>query len=196
MKIALRLQILIYLLFPLAASAVQIEIKGVALGASEAEVKQRFPWAECEDNKHPDTVPRGDRNCLARSYDYILDKGKEKWESTFGGAYVKYFAFDFYAGKLHRVTIGLHPNWFDDVIETLTTKYGKPKDVSKSTMQNRMGATFINQIYTWRFGDDTIHAQRYGRDLDSSFIEYSTDYADQEYKRRQRRQVRDKTKDL
>ena len=189
--IALRLQILLLLLFPPVASAAQLDFKGIPMGASEAVVQQKFPTsANCNDviNKSQMMVLQddGDRYC---SIDYIE-------ATTIAGVRANICEFRFYADKLYKITFTVNSSNFNTVTDALVVKYGKPSKVTTRNVQNRMGAVFGNDTWTWRVGDNTITAWRYTGNLDYSMIEYLSDPGKRETARREQQKAKRNLKDL
>lgn len=58
---------------------------------------------------------------------------------------------------------------FSDALDALTLKYGPPK-LKRSTVQNRMGASFDQLEATWKDGDRTLYLQRHGSTVDAPVI--------------------------
>jgi hypothetical protein len=100
-----------------------------------------------------------------------------------------------YYGKLESIAITFHPKFFTEVAAALVEKYGSGS-VTTKTLQNRMGASFENKIYSWRRNDATLEARRYTSKLDTSSVTYATDFSLQEFARRRGTSVKEKSKDM
>ncbi len=144
----------------LAAYGQPLEFKGVPFGATEEQMRQSIPnlWMwECSD----DTVPAR-RICRFAGFTYA---NVETLGST---AY-----FD--DNKLSMVGVTIPSAGFDDVVLALSDKYGKPRSVKRSKIQNRMGASFDQLETEWAPNKETIIlARRYVGTVESSSILLAT----------------------
>jgi len=57
--------------------------------------------------------------------------------------------------------------------EAFRAKFGEPNIVETPTVQNRMGATFTNEVYTWDTGVSSIVLSKFGIDLDVMTVFYN-----------------------
>lgn len=78
-------------------------------------------------------------------------------------------------GIVQRIELTLSPDVFDDVAPELIRKFGKPSNITRSTVQNRMGAKYPQVIYSWKAkdGGEVVYTKYAGR-LDWSFLNFST----------------------
>jgi hypothetical protein len=180
MRFAVTLTLLLLLASPASAQETPFEFKGIALGSdiSSIEKSSRF---SCQDPQSP----IADRVCT-------LKFGEKE---TIAGAPVQILLLYYYSGKLEAITISFDAKHFSQVAGALTEKYGEGT-VKTEAVQNRMGATFENEIYLGRRDDAALEAKRYSSKLDRSSVMYRSDFALQEFGRRQGTTAKDKAKDL
>lgn len=158
----------------------QFEFKGIALGSDISSIENTSRFS-CRDPRDP----MADRMCSLKFGEI----------ETIAGAVVEELKLSYYYGKLETIYIAFDAEHFTEVVDALTEKYGTGS-VKTETMQNRMGAMFENKIYSWRRDNATLQARRYASRLDRSSVMYSTDFALQEFARRQGTTVKEKAKDL
>lgn len=78
-------------------------------------------------------------------------------------------------GIVQRIALTLSPDAFDEVAPELVRKFGKPKSISHSAVQNRMGAKYPQVIYLWAAKDGTeVLYMKYAGTLDRSALNFST----------------------
>jgi hypothetical protein len=156
------------------------EFKGIALGSDFDTVKADKKF-DCSD-----TPKRagGDQTCFLG--------GKQE---TIAGIAVDGMLLSFYGGKLHSISIYFNADNFEHVVDALSQKYGDG-DVKTEVVQNRMGATFENHIYSWRRSDETLVATRFTSKLDRSSVVFRTDFSVEEFTRRRNSSINQDSKDL
>jgi len=59
---------------------------------------------------------------------------------------------------------------YDDVLELVSGKFGKPGACSNSVLQNKMGATFDNTTCVWKVGNGVISLDKRYREADKGFM--------------------------
>ena len=122
------------------------EVKGVKLGSSLDEWKQRPAAAECRE-----VVNKGD--------DYsCLELG-----ATFAGASGKEIV-SFYKQRLSSFYFVISAADYSGVRAALEQKFGKPASVESKTYQNGYGAKFQGEYVTWTNGISTIALEEMGSD--------------------------------
>ncbi|HAM59574.1 MAG TPA: hypothetical protein DCQ64_30860 [Candidatus Rokubacteria bacterium] len=156
------------------------DFKGIALGSDISSIENTSRFS-CRDPQSP----IADRVCS-------LKFGERE---TIAGASVEVLLLYYYSGKLETISISFSAKHFSEVAAALTEKYGAGS-VKTEAVQNRMGATFENKIYSWRRDNATLEAKRYSSKLDRSSVMYRTDFAQQEFARRRGTTVKEKAKDL
>jgi hypothetical protein len=74
---------------------------------------------------------------------------------------------------LLSVAIGDYGSFnFNDALDALTVKFGPPTSLEKSTIQNRMGASFDQIEATWVDGDEKIVLSKHGTTINRPFLMY------------------------
>jgi hypothetical protein len=70
-------------------------------------------------------------------------------------------------GILARVSVGFPPAAFNNIVDGLVGKLGKPTSDTRATVENRMGGTFDYRTVTWRDGrGNLLRVSRYGISID------------------------------
>lgn len=78
-------------------------------------------------------------------------------------------------GIVQRINLSISPDVFEEIASELIRKFGKPTSTDRSTVQNRMGAKYLQVIYLWRKKDGTqIIYSKYSGSLDESTLNFST----------------------
>lgn len=180
MRFVVALILLLLLAAPGSAQEPSFDFKGIALGSDISFIENTSRFS-CRDPQNP----IADRVCS-------LKFGERE---TFASVPVEVLLLYYYSGKLEIISISFEAKHFSEVASALTEKYGQGV-VKTEGVQNRMGATFENKIYSWRRGNSTLEAKRYSSKLDRSSVIYRTDFALQEFSRRQGTTVKEKAKDL
>ena len=143
-----------------AAYSQPLEFKGVPFGSTEEQMRQSIPnmWMwDCSD----DTAP-GRRLCVFAGFTYA---NAQALGST------AYFDND----KLSMVVVNIPSAGFDDAVLAISGKYGKPRSLKRSKIQNRMGANFDQVQAEWAPNNESlILARRYADTIDASSIVLAT----------------------
>jgi hypothetical protein len=75
-------------------------------------------------------------------------------------------------GKFFAFSLSFHENAFEDTKRTLLARLGKPKNDKPSTVQNRMGATFDQEVVEWKTAHTRVLLiQRSPSDLTKGLLE-------------------------
>lgn len=169
---------------PAPPPATHFDVKGVALG-SPFETLGQQAGGELACNAVSDTSTdkvigveqhchvKGERKCS-----YIGNKqfcNDTERVDTFAGVET-YITYGIHQGVVWTIELaGIRPPAFDIVEPAMESKYGKPV-LSRSSIQNRMGAKFEQAIALWN-GLDKIVYEKYTERLDypSKLIFYSAD---------------------
>lgn len=78
-------------------------------------------------------------------------------------------------GIIQRMALSLQPESFDLVAPLLIEKFGTPAATNRSTVQNRMGATFEQTIHMWHDdSENQVIYQRYSGRLTDSTLSFTT----------------------
>lgn len=132
------------------------DLKGYSLGGNFQEAKSG-EWHKCDETY-----------CLAMK----LGKPMPLKVSSVAGIDTKYFQ----VGAKDRANIDsiearFSSNGYEIVKLALLDKYGKPSSTSESQVQNKMGASFTNEVVKWSAADGAeIRLERYAPDLSVSTI--------------------------
>jgi hypothetical protein len=70
--------------------------------------------------------------------------------------------FDFYQGKLYRISATFYASRFSAMQEAMTGKYGAPSSVAAVEYQNSFGVKTIGGVVTWDDGMSTITLRQVG----------------------------------
>ena len=99
------------------------------------------------------------------------------------------FQFGFHNDRFVYAFISFKPTDFAALRVAFVERYGAPTSRDERQLQNRMGATFTNEILTWNGEKVRIRLNRYGSKLDSGNATITTVEED-------RRQNEEATKEL
>ena len=70
--------------------------------------------------------------------------------------------FDFYQGKLYRISATFDASRFNAMQEAFTGKYGRPSSATVVDYQNAFGAAFTGSVVSWDNNASTITLRQYG----------------------------------
>lgn len=183
-----------------------LDFKGIQLGSTDEVVRQEFPQLYC-------TVP------LEKARTETKDFFRQYWERKateadlvcqrafgdrdpvwpvreFAGHKAGSVGFSYFAGKLVKADATLPVFAFRDIVEGLTAKYGPPSSNTTEQVQNRMGATFLNEIVSWRRGNATLSVTKYTTDLETARYSLTADGYWQEVEKRRATKAKDAAKSL
>ena len=139
--------------FPVgAADGTGFDIKGVPLGATEADVVARFPSIQCRD----DPTAFSERTCT------VL-------KETYGGAESS-LHFSLIGGKVFNMRARFDSKDFAGVVGALKERFGPTTSDTSEPVTNRAGAKFENRTLTWNRGDALAIARRYAGSIDGSVM--------------------------
>lgn len=78
-------------------------------------------------------------------------------------------------GTVQRIALILSPDAFDEVAQELMRKFGKPASTSRTTVQNRMGAKYLQIVHLWTDKDGVqVLYMKYAGTLERSTLNFST----------------------
>lgn len=152
------------------AAANDFEIKGIKLGLTEPEVESIFGNVQ---NTHANGGCSGssDRSC---SYNPKFRDMPAELKSI-AGYPVDFYAVRFESEKAFYIYIKLHTNAFDSVANALISKYGQPSTKTQEVLQNKLGASFVNDIYKWQSAGQTLSVRRHAGRVDAMAINLTND---------------------
>jgi hypothetical protein len=161
-----------------------LEFKGIVLGSDITLIENDTKYI-CESIK--DTT--SDHVC------YRGRTGDETINETIAGEPVTFLALFYTKRKLGQIIITFKPESFSKVAEALTVKYGEGKTRTE-LIQNQLGATFKNQIITWRKQNAIIEIELYYGKLDRSAVKFIADFAVEEFEKRRIPALKERAEDL
>ena len=141
-----------------------LAFKGIALGAPITAIAND-PRYQCLATR----APAADRICSLRPQE----------QETMAGVPINSLFWFPYRGRLTSIPIHLDERYFSQVVGALQAKYG-PGETRVEAVKNLKGASFDNQIHTWRQAGGSLVAQRYAGRLDKSSVRYADEAAIQE----------------
>lgn len=159
-------------IFPMAAHAdpPPLEYRGIVLGATAADLRDKMPWFECSSTEcryRPDPVAHC-WNGNAVNDDCMRE---QRDRQQFGPAFAKSItAYLDGTGHIQRFVIVYGQDWYAKLVAAVTSKYGPPTDQSEKTVQNGMGATFDSRTALWKRADGRITIEQRWLDLNSGGV--------------------------
>jgi len=157
-----------------------LDFKGLALGTDISTIKSKSKFS-CRDSQ----APMADQICHLN-----FDENE-----TIAGVPVELLILIFFSNKLETISVTFNSESFFKVVAALKEKYG-PGEVRSEVVQNRMGASFENKIYSWRRGEAAIIARRYSGKIDRSTVNYVSDFALETSERRRSSTAKENADDL
>lgn len=185
---------------------VALDFKGIPLGSTDEVVRQKFSELRCNV---PLQKAQTETNESIRKYwetkaieaDLVCQRAfadpEPPWPvREFAGHKAGSVGFSYFAFKLVRAEATLPVFAFSDIVDGLTAKYGSPSSKTTEQLQNRMGATFLNEIVSWRRGNATLEITKYGRDLETARYSLTADEYWSEVARRRATKAKGTAKSL
>ena len=158
-----------------AAQAPPLEVQGVALGASAEQLQQTIPQFRCYgatcsfDPSDAATAQCGpvssDPSVLAC---YAQAGSQYAFASAHGARYAAYL----HEGRVGEFRVTFPMASADTVASTLQEKYGPPSLDREFDAKNRLGASFVNRVVTWRRADGEITVERRALDVDTGLATF------------------------
>ena len=155
-------------------------LKGVTLGSNVSLIANNTKF-ECRSVN----TPTSDRICSLR---------KDETE-TIAGANLNGLFYFYYQSALTGITMSLDEKHFQSVVSALREKYGTPTQRSEP-IKTLAGKAYENVVYRWHQGDQSIEAERYSGQIDTSAIRITDDTAAQRIEQRRQQLAKDPQKDL
>lgn len=168
--------------------SISFDFKSLHLGATEEELKARFPDFACRDPKDDRQRRMADRICIAspsiscQPNTWCENDPEKPW--SYGGIRANNVIALFYAGRMHGISVNIHPEQYSPLVEALRIKYGKPANVEVELLQTRLGASYENQKTTWENQDTTIVAAKYTNSINNGTIRYQLKSSIEEFAKR------------
>jgi hypothetical protein len=187
------------------AQSTGLEFKGVALGSTVSEFKEKHPVFYCKNNASGDAL--GDthcglweeQKCLYESSAFTSKRDcRDSVTSakTYANVPVKEITAIFYNDTLSMVQIKFSPDLYSLLYDAASTKHGEPVQEKTVHLQNRLGAIIENKVSEWKIGDNTIRIQKYTSNLDTGTVKIFRDAYFEEFKRRRSAKNNERAMDM
>lgn len=187
----MRYLLLLVLLSTQAIASEPFEIKGVKLGATEAEVLEKNPDIKrCEN-----AAKAGARSALADRECSIWRNLHKDDVAVFAG-FPASISFKLINEQVGYVSVHLDSVHFNEVVAALKSKYGEPSSNKTEVVTNRMGAKFENNIVEWRQGASVIRAYKIASRINNSSVMLFTESYFKDVERRQAEIAAERAKSL
>lgn len=168
----------------LPASGQAIEFKGVKLGATREEFTTAHPRFDCKPRYMYDPC---------ETYWMLRPKGDWYDDPSYAGEKVESIFVNFKDEKLARVSIDFRSESFERIVLAVTSKYGKPNRMLRSTVETRLGVKRQNDHVMWSKPDGEISISRYGSTIDNGVVlmrSTSTIAADREAEKKKQEEAK------
>ncbi len=86
--------------------------------------------------------------------------------------------------RLYDITAQVDPQAFEEIVDAMSEKYGKPQVSKYTAIHNRMGAEFNQHYVIWKNGSSTIAGMRYGSSIGHGWLNFQHDQLHKLYKQR------------
>ena len=159
---------LVVLPFSQAALADSYGLKGVTLGSNVSLIANNTKF-ECRSV----ITPASDRICSLR---------KDETE-TIAGVEVHSLFYFYDQSSLTEITLSLNENNFQTVVDALRGKYGTPSQ-RREPIKTLSGKTYENIVYRWQQAGQSMEAERYSGQIDTSSIRILDETADSRIRQR------------
>lgn len=129
----------------------KLEVKGVALGATESELMGRYPprTLRCEPMSPPP-----EKLCQVRD--------------TFAEANA-FIGYGFMLGRVANIYVLIDRKDFRKVMEAVTEKYGPPPESKEVEYTTGFGTKLNGKVFTWKMPNgDSLTAREFGSRLNDS----------------------------
>ena len=159
------------------AQSPPLEVKGVPLGASMAELQAKIPGFTCAGSKCQfslDSYTRSECGPFSTSASYNECYHRAVAATDFGPAHVLSYTAEFRDNKLGRMSLSVGQIFIDRIVIALTEKYGTPTSDIVKPIQNRAGATFGNRVAIWERPDGSIKVEQRNASIDYGAVIIST----------------------
>lgn len=122
------------------------------------------------------TNPMASRKYIDRYSGEFKKLATDEYDSLKGftiGGYENWYP-EYYKGKLSSISNDIKPDDFNEWVEKLSQKYGKP-NISSSTVGNKMGYKDINYKAIWNVQGVTIVVAKYGSTFSKGYVWFGSD---------------------
>lgn len=175
-----------------------LDLKGLKPGMTLAEVRAIVPSLDqlCEGQK---PLPNGSTLCPYFPLGGQIGKlrgSNVPALNTFANHEIKNMGIFHDGERLVLVMVTLDGAAFDDLHEALAAKFGKPFASDKSTVQNRMGASFDQVQTLWTAGDTFLRIKKRASKLDEMLLTLGSQSGTEERAEKKKEHARSNAKDL
>jgi hypothetical protein len=155
-----------------------LELKGVDTSSQMEQINALYPDFDKNCSTDPATQTRGclhlipDAKDLLKGGRYTLERFHRYPDlQQFGGVPVKYFSVIFGPNPTPQaVSVTVSTTHWRIVKDALIEKYGPPQSATDSTIQNRAGASFDQEVLLWTDGDKLLQASKRGRSVEDASV--------------------------
>jgi hypothetical protein len=144
----------------------RLALKGIVPGISEDTIRASISGLQCQKTASPAT---GARQCSG-----LAQSVPEEFR-TFGGTTIKllimFFGED---GNLGSAMTVIPSNSYTSLLVAMKERFGEPTSTEQRELQNKLGATFVNETATWLKGDDKLMLQKYGSNVNDGLLRLSS----------------------
>ena len=154
------------------------------MGATEAALLARVPEFNCHASR-PDAEPDVDRFCKATGE-----------ALNFGGIRAQSITARFIDDRLVGMIVLMSEVHFGAIVDGLREKFGKPATTESSTIQNRLGATFVTTTATWTRPGSAVSATRYANSVDSSSVFFADNLGLQRLEQRRQQAAKERARSM
>lgn len=170
---------LLLAVWPAIALAEPFSFKEFKLDATREEMMAARPGMRCQDGP----LPVADHTC---SLVYETIAGKE----------VQLLSVTFYDDHASIIRLLIQHSDFNNVVDALTERYGKPHSSETAQYANQLGAKFDRRTVRWLGDRSRIEAREYGGRIDRSVIEFIMNDSIEKFRVRRDRARSGAAKDL
>jgi hypothetical protein len=180
----------------------RLEFKGIPLESTQAQFVERFPLVQCgkqKDLRIADISCVGVREIACNSAQTpsvrsCLDQRAKDY--SYGGVEVDAVLAHFYSDALVSLSVRFKSSAFDQVLQAIATRYGKPDNLKTERLETRAGATYENIVASWKKKGSTLEARKYSGDINTAQASYRLDSSIHEFMRREKQSARKGAGDL
>ncbi len=170
------------------AAPLELEIKGIRVGMTEAQIREKYPYIYCapaveNTNEDRDCHISGAKNRSASDYVFELatfaDRDVISWHLKISDK----------VGLKQAVAL-MESSDFDVVTSAIMVKYQKPQSISSGVVKNLTGAKLKNSVAVWRQKSNVLSVEKYALNLTTMAVTLSS----QEFLRSSRKMEQEKAK--
>lgn len=151
-----------------------LDFKGLPMRATPEAAQEHFHGLRCSETT-AGSRRLGTISCINLAQHACRpDTCGPRSLATYGGIALEATQLYFGAEGLQTVILHFKPRDADELIESVTAKFGPPTADDRSAVQNRMGATFDQRTVRWMVGGSQIKVDRYSSTITRGMLSIST----------------------